>query len=58
MLVPLMMLVADVLPIHELRTLTPRGKTANGVPWFENETPASVLSIAPTVMADGSDAGE
>lgn len=58
MLVPEMVLVAVVLPIHAERISTPGLKTSTRLPKLENDARASLESIAPTVMALGSEAGE
>jgi hypothetical protein len=58
MLVPLIVLVAEVPPIQELRMLTPGAKISRIEPKFEKDALASVLLVAPTVMAFGAEAGE
>jgi len=59
MLVPLNIVEAVLLVIPTLRTLTPGAKTSTAVPKFENEARESdALLIAPTVMAEGAEAGE
>ena len=59
MLVPLRTVLAVLLAIPTLCTFTPGAKISTAVPKLENEARVSVaLSIAPTVIADGADAGE
>jgi hypothetical protein len=58
MLVPLMVLVAVVPPIHALRTLTPGAKISIKLPKLEKDARVSVESDAATVIAEGSLAGE
>jgi hypothetical protein len=57
-LVPLRVAEAVLLVIPTLRTFTPGAKMSTTVPKFEKEAFASAESIAPTVIADGADAGE
>ena len=58
-LVPLRTVLAVLLAIPVLCTVTPGAKISTAVPKLENEARVSVaLSIAPTVMADGAEAGE
>jgi hypothetical protein len=58
MLVPLKVavLVSDLMPTDN--TLTPGAKTSTPVPKFENDALTSFASTAPTVIADGAEAGE
>lgn len=58
MLVPLnvAVLVSDLMPTD--KTLTPGANTSTAAPKFENDAFASFASIAPTVIADGAEAGE
>ena len=58
MLVPLRVADAVLLVIPTLRTFTPGAKISTAVPKFEKEALASAESTAPTVMADGAEAGE
>lgn len=58
MLVPLKLSVAVLLVIPTLKTLTPGAKISNTAPKLEKEALASVFVVAPTVMAEGADAGE
>jgi hypothetical protein len=59
MLVPLSTVLAVSLAIPTLCTFTPGANISPAVPKLENEARVSVaLSIAPTVMADGAEAGE
>jgi hypothetical protein len=59
MLVPLNTALAVLLVIPTLSTFTPGAKTSTAAPKFENEALISVLaSIAPTVIADGVEAGD
>jgi hypothetical protein len=59
MLVPLSTVLAVLLAIPTLWTFTPGANISTAVPKLENEARVSVaLSIAPTVMADGAEAGE
>lgn len=53
-----MVLVAELDPIHEDRTLTPGAKMSTTDPKLENEARLSLMSMAPTVMANGSEAGD
>jgi hypothetical protein len=58
MLVPLnvAVLVSDLMPTD--KTLTPGANTSTAAPKFENDAFASFASTAPTVIADGAEAGE
>ncbi len=52
------MAVAELFLIPTLRTLTPGAKISTAVPKLENDALASLASTAPTVIADGADAGD
>jgi len=58
MLVPLKVALAVLLVIPTLKTLTPGAKISTPDPKLEKEALASLPSIAPTVIAEGEDAGE
>lgn len=58
MLVPLKIWVAVVLPIYADNTFTPGAKISTVEPKLEKEAFVSLLSIAPTVMTAGDEAGE
>ena len=58
MLVPLKVAVEVSLLIPTLRTFTPGAKTSTSGPKFENDAFTSFPSTAPTVIADGAEAGE
>ena len=58
MLVPLNVVEAVLLVIPTLSTFTPGAKMSTALPKFEKDALASAESTAPTVMADGADAGE
>jgi hypothetical protein len=49
---------ALLLVIPTLKTFTPGAKMSTALPKMENEALVSAESIAPTVIADGADAGE
>jgi len=57
MLVPLMLLVAFGLPIHELVTNAPGAKISTTGPKLDQEAFASAMVVAPTVMTSGTRAG-
>lgn len=56
--VPLMVLVAVSLVFHAEVMLWPGTKISRQVPMLENDARASVLVVAPTVMAEPTRAGE
>lgn len=56
--VPEIVLVAVLEPIQEERMLTPGAKISRAEPKFEKDGLASLESMAPTVMAEGAEAGE
>ena len=56
--VPLMVLIAVVEVCHAAVIEDPGAKMSTQVPKLENEDLASVLVVEPTVMAEGSEAGE
>ena len=58
MLVPLRTAEAVLLVIPTLRTLTPGAKISTALPKLEKEAFASAESTAPTVRADGAEAGD
>jgi hypothetical protein len=58
MLVPLNVAVEVSLSIPTLKTLTPGAKISTAAPKFEKDVFASFPSTAPTVIADGAEAGE
>jgi hypothetical protein len=58
MLVPLNTLVATVDEIHEDVMSEPGAYTSTTIPKLLNHDLASVFIVEPTVMAEGSDAGE
>ena len=56
--VPLIVFVAVSLVIQEDVMFDPGAKMSTHVPKFENEERASVLVVAPTVLAEATRAGE
>lgn len=58
MLVPLIVLVAVLLPIQVDSTSVPGAKISTTDPKLENDERLSLMSVAPTVQAVGSLAGE
>ncbi len=56
--VPLIVLVA-VVPVYQAEVMElPGAKMSRQLPKFEKEARASVLLVAPTVIAEGARAGE
>ena len=58
MLVPLNVAAEVSLLIPTLRTFTPGANISTAVPKFEKDAFASFPSMAPTVIADGAEAGD
>lgn len=58
MLVPLSETEAVLLVIPQLKTLTPGAEISSAAPKFEKDALASLAPIAPTVTAEGAEAGE
>jgi hypothetical protein len=56
--VPLRIAAAVLLPIQSEVMFTPGALRSTHEPKFEKEANASVMDVAPTVIADGSLAGE
>jgi len=56
--VPEMLLVAVVLPIHELMIFCPGAKMSTTEPKLEKDARVSAIVVAPTVFALGARAGD